>query len=436
MSDKSRFSWALAVVLAAVLAAAAGYYAGGRMAGGGGHGAAGADEEPSGQASRKEGRKILYYRNPMNPSITSPVPAKDEMGMDYIPVYADEIDASKPAGTVRIDPVMVQKMGVRVAPAGCVVLKKRVMAPGRVEYDQERLWSVHPKFKGWVEEVFVAKAGDQVKGGEALLSIYSPELVATQQEYILSRAAGGDALRQAALERLELFGVPPSFIADLEKEGRVRRAVTLKSPGKGTVLKVGALPGDYVTPRTELYRICDLSRVWIIAEVYDQDLPWIGEGDQVEVESAAAPGRKVTGRVDFVYPEVDVKTRTVPVRVVMDNRGGVLRPGMFVDVAILSGTGRRVLAVPSEAVVRSGKERRVFVMTGPGIFEPRTVVTGVEAEGMVEIVRGLSHGEQVVVSAQFLIDSESKLKEAASKMMRKGLAGGGAGPASGAEGAR
>ncbi len=382
-----------------------------------------AAEKPA--ASGKKERRILYYRNPMNPSITSPVPAKDEMGMDYIPVYADELETSRPAGTVRIDPVMVQKIGVRVAKAQCRVLKREVTAPGRVEYDAERLWSVHSRFQGWAEEVFVAKVGDVVEAGDPLLSIYSPELVATEQEFLLALASPGGGLLDAARERLRLFGVPQDFVRELERSRRVKRAITLRSPGTGTVIDVGVLPGDFITPKTRLYRICDLSRLWIIAEVYDQDLPWIGKGDRAVVGSPVFPGRRLEASVDFVYPEMDRKARTVPVRLVVDNKRGLLRPGMFVDVTILAGRRRRALVVPSEAVVRSGKEARVFVQTEPGVFEPRRVVLGLEAQGMVEVLSGIRHGDPVVTSAQFLIDSESRLKEAAAKMMRSGLAAGG-----------
>ncbi len=427
----------LAVVCLVALATGGGYFLGRKSVG---HELSTPSQTPPHQGvdatpSPSKGRKILYYRNPMNPSITSPVPAKDEMGMDYIPVYADEVDATRPAGTVKIDPVMVQKMGIRLAKVDCMVLKREVRAPGRVEYDQERLWSVHPKFKGWVEELYVAKTGDEVVGGQPLLSIYSPELVATQQEFLLALAAGGNGgggsgpfgLKDAALSRLELFGVPISFIKELESSRKVRRTISLKAPGKGVVLKVGALPGDYVTPKSELFRICDLSQVWVIAEIYESDLPWVREGDMVEVETPVMPGQTVKGRVDFVYPEVEGKTRTVPVRVVMDNTKRLLRPGMFVDVAIFSGLERKALVVPSEAVVRSGKEERVFVQTSPGVFEPRKVKLGLEAQGMAEVLSGVSHGEEVVVSAQFLIDSESKLKEAAAKMMRSGTAQGDSG---------
>ena len=388
----------------------------------------------------KKGRRILYYRNPMNPSITSPVPAKDEMGMDYIPVYADEVETSRPAGTVRIDPVMVQKIGVRVARARCGVLHREVPAPGRVEYDQDHLWSIHSRFKGWAEKVMVARVGDRVKRGQPLLSIYSPALVATEQEFLLALASPGSQLLQAARERLRLFGVPEGFIRRLERERRVERVITLDSPGDGTVIDVGVLPGDYITPKTRLYRICDLSTVWVMAEIYDQDLPWVGKGDRALIESPVFPGRRMEARVDFVYPEMDRKARTVPVRLVVDNRKGMLRPGMFVDVTILAGRRERGLLVPDEAVVRSGKEARVFVQTGPGIFEPRRVVLGLEAQGMVEILSGIHEGDRVVTSAQFLIDSESRLKEAAAKMMHSGLVQppgkGGGGNASGSRGGK
>ena len=383
------------------------------------------------QSAEEKKGKPLFYRNPMNPAITSPVPAKDDMGMDYIPVYAEDQETSGPAGTVRIDPVMVQKMGVRTGMAMERAMGKLITTPARVDFNEESLAMVHSKFSGWAEQVLVNKTGEQVKKGQTLLTIYSPELVSTQEEYVLALANArvlrkssmpeiredADRLVQATRKRLQYFDIPEKVIREIETSGRVRRELPLDSPFTGTVIRIGVEAGHYITPKHQLYRIADLSTVWVYAEVYEPDLPWIRQGDKAMIAVASQPGKKFAGTIDYIYPYEEGKTRTVKVRLVFANRDGLLKPGMFADITIHAST-RKVLAVPSEAIIRSGAREQVFVVRGPGVFEPREVVTGVEADGYTEIKRGLNPHESVVTSAQFLIDSESKLKEATAKMLK------------------
>lgn len=373
----------------------------------------------------------LYYRHPMNPQVTSPVPARDDMGMDYIPVYADGARSDAPPGTVTIDPVTVQNIGVRTAAAERRSLSRVVRAVGRVGFDEERLRRVHLKTEGWVEELRAAKTGAPVKKGEVLLSIFSPQLVTAQEEYLLAlenRAAlneapvsdirlGAATLLRSARERLELLDVPEHQIRELERTRRMKKDLHLHSPFDGIVTRVGVRAGQYVTPQTELYSIADLSRVWVHVDVYEFELPWIVVGDEAELQLAGIPGRTFRGQVDYIYPYAEAETRTVKVRLVFDNPGLLLKPEMFAEVAIHAQNQADAVVIPSRAVVRSGTREQVFVVRAPGKFEPREVELGVSANGDVQVLDGVSPGEQVVTSAQFLIDSESKLREATAKMM-------------------
>lgn len=384
-------------------------------------------------------QKVLFYRNPMNPDITSPVPAQDEMGMDYVPVYADEGGgmASEPSGTVKIDPVTVQNIGVRTARAEQTALAREIRTVGRVEYDEERLARLHPKTEGWIEKLFVDKTGEPIKKDAILLSIYSPQLVSSQQEYLLAlsslnvlEASPYEEIRREAQElvtssreRLQMLDVPAHQIRELEKTRKVKRALHIHSPFDGIVLKIGARVGQYVTPKTELYMIADLTSVWVLADVYENELPWIQVSDPVSMRFAAIPGRVFTGQVAYIYPYADPKTRTFKVRITFANPGLLLMPDMFSEVTIQAQRQVDAVVIPAEAVVRSGEHEQVFVVREPGKFEPRVVRLGVSADGSVQVLEGLSPGEEVVTSSQFLIDSESKLREATAKMLNASKAG-------------
>ncbi len=384
-------------------------------------------------------KEVLFYRNPMNPAITSPVPAKDEMGMDYIPVYADGgAGADEPVGTVSIDPVTVQNIGVRTARAEKRSLSHAVRAVGRVDFDEERLARLHPKTEGWIEVLRVSTTGSVVKKDDILLSIYSPQLVSSQEEYLLALhnfqvlknspyeeiRRGAEELVNSARERLRLLDVPDHQIHELEVTRQIKKRIHIHSPFDGTVIKVGVREGQYVTPQTELYMLADLSRVWVYVDVYEEDLPWIKLGDIGEMTVRAVPGRTFRGKVTYVYPYMERKTRTARVRLEFDNPNLLLKPEMFANVTLRAGRVDEAVVVPAEAVVRSGERDLVFVVRERGKFEPRPVTLGLSADGLVQIVDGVKAGEEVVTSAQFLIDSESKLREATAKML-EGLAGGG-----------
>ena len=378
----------------------------------------------------EEEAKPLFYRNPMNPDVTSPVPAQDSMGMDYVPVYADN-ESSEVAGTVKIDPVVVQNMGVRTAVAKYSAISRTIRALGRVDYDEENMVRLHPKVEGWIEEIFIDKTGQNIMEDDILLSIYSPKLVSTQQEYLLALnnfsalkkspfveiKKGAEDLVKSSRERLKLLDVPEHQIRELEKTRKIKKSLHVHSPVAGTVIRIGSRQGQYVTPATELYRVVDLSRVWVYASVYEYELPWVKLGDEVEMTLASVPGKTFRGSIAYIYPYAEAKTRTTKVRVVFDNTEGLLRPEMFAEVSIQSDVQKKMVVIPAEAVVRTGERTQVFVARGQGKFEPRIVRLGIESSGEVAVLEGVNEGEVVVTSAQFLMDSESKLREAAAKMM-------------------
>lgn len=375
-------------------------------------------------------KKPLFYRNPMNPEITSPVPAKDYMGMDYIPVYADQ-QQTEVAGTVKIDPVVMHNIGVRTAIAQNAAISKTIRAMGRVGFDEESMTRLHPKTEGWIEEMWVNKTGQEVAEDDMLLSIYSPKLVASQQEYLLAlknlamlKESPIEEIRRGAQElvhssraRLELLDVPRHQIEELDRTRKMNKYLHIHSPRAGTVIRIGSRQGQFVTPKTELYMMVNLDQVWVYADIYEFELPWVKVGDEVEMTLVSVPGKTFKGSLAYIYPYAESKTRTTKVRLIFDNHERLLRPDMFAEVSIQSGTRENSVVIPAEAVIRSGKKPQVFIVRGSGKFEPRTVVLGVESGGNVAVLEGIQVGDEVVVSSQFLVDSESKLREAASKMM-------------------
>lgn len=378
-------------------------------------------------------RKVLFWRNPMNPAITSPIFQQDEMGMDYIPVYAGGADSTEEsAGTVTIDPVTVQNIGVRTARAERRRLTRQLNALGRVDFNEERLARLHPKTSGWIEQLRVNETGGRVQKDTVLLSIYSPDLVAAQREYLLAMQNLENArsstlgqvkqsaqnLLRSARARLELFDVPEYQIKALEQSRKIEKHLYIHSPFAGRVMHIGARKGQYIAPKDELYLIADLSRIWVNVDIYEDDLPWMKVGDRAEMSVRAAPGRLFEGRVTFIHPVLQQKSRTVRVRLEFDNPELALKPGMFANVVLHTDAQPEAVVVPSEAVVRSGSREQLFVMRAPGKFEPRPVTLGVSAGGFTQIIEGLAPGEEVVTSSQFLIDSESKLREATAKMMK------------------
>ena len=373
-------------------------------------------------------RRILFYRHPMDPSIRSDRPAKDSMGMDYAPVYEDEAHggAGVPGrAEIKVPIEKAQLLGIRSVPVGSGVTGGSIRTVGRVTVDERRREFIQTKYEGYVEKLYVDFTGKAVRQGQPLLAIYSPELVAAQKEYLVAWSAqtrlgesavpgvatGGAELADAGRQRLRALGIGSDDIAALEKTGTVPRTVTLRSPVPGVVIQKMAVEGMKVSPADRLYEIADLSHVWILAEIYEKDLGAVRAGVPVRVRLPARPDGDWSGVVSFVSPIVKPDTRTVEARIDIENRRGALEPDMFVDVS-LDGTPGTALIVPDSAVIPTGERTLVFVDKGEGRYEPREVVLGARTAEGYEVRRGLSNGERVVVSATFLLDSESSLRAA------------------------
>ena len=371
-------------------------------------------------------RKLLYYRNPMGLADTSPTPKRDPMGMDYVAVYAGEDDsASEPgaAGQIRISTEKVQKLGVRAEAASLRVLGRAVRASGRVEADERRIVAITPKFEGYVERLHVNVTGQPVAKGEPLFEVYSPELVSAQREYAIavqgvqamqgaaSEAQGGmRQLAESSLARLRNWDLSSEQIATLVRTGEAQRTVTLRSPVSGIVTEKKALAGMRFMPGETLYQVTDLSSVWVIADLFEQDIGLVRLGAKASVTFNAYPNRAFDGTITYIYPTLKAETRTVPVRIELANVGGLLKPGMFAQVELQVGNKSAVLAIPDSAVLDTGTRRIVLVQLMQGRFEPREVKLGSRSDSYVEVLAGVREGEQVVVAANFLIDAESNLK--------------------------
>ena len=385
----------------------------------------------SGTGSCPGGAEPIYWKAPMDPSYVRDAPGKSPMGMDLLPVCEEEGD-ELPEGAVRINPGMIQNMGVRIAPVERRDLTRVVRAVGRVAFDERLVEHVHIKVQGWIEKLYVKYEGEMVKRGQPLLELYSPELVSTQEELLIAARyrdatgdspfsdvkRGGDDLFEATRRRLQLWDIPQKDIDQLLDRGIVRKTLTLYAPASGVVTHLMVRKGMEVGANDNLYTISDLSRVWVYADVYEYELAWIAEGQRGVVELSYLPGVALEGVVTYIYPYLDPKTRTARVRLELDNPGGVLKPDMFANVSIEAETRKSVLAVPEEAVIRSGRRNLIVVALGEGRFQPRDVTIGLDTgDGWLEVRDGLRESERVVTSGQFLIDSESKLQEAVQKIL-------------------
>ncbi len=370
-------------------------------------------------------RKILYYRNPMGLPDTSPVPKKDPMGMDYLPVYDDE-EAPSDQNIVTISTEKVQKLGVRTETAELRELIRTVRAVATVQTDERKLFTVVTKFEGWIQRLYVNATGQTIRKGDALMDVYSPDLIAAQQEYLiaargLESVADGDPdvgaamqrLVASALQKLRNWDVADIELRRLQQTGEVRQYLTVRAQADGVVLEKKVIEGQRFMPGEALYQIADLSSVWMLADVFEQDLGMIHPGQLVTIRVEAYPDKVFNGEVAFIYPVVTPETRTAIVRIVLSNPDGLLKPAMYARAEFASFHSKnKVLTVPDSAVLDTGTRRVVLVDLGAGRFEPRTVKLGMHADGYAEVLGGLRVGEVVVVKANFLIDAESNFKSA------------------------
>jgi len=384
------------------------------------------DAAAAGGGSSKE-RKVLYWYDAMNPQRHYDKPGKAPDGMDLVPQYAEEntTAGAQPPGTVHVDVRRQQLIGVRMGTVEREPLSRVIRTTGQLTADERKIARIHLKVSGWVEQVYADFVGQLVKKGQPLFTLYSPDVVATEQEYLIARrgenelgsspfqdvALGAKSLLQSSRERLRLWDVSDEQIKKLDETGEVSKYMTFYSPATGFILDRKAFPQTAITPETDLYTIADLSDIWVNADVYEYEAPYVRVGQEATMELSYYPGRKYRGRVTYIYPTVDPVARTIKVRLEFPNPRFELKPQMFADVELQINYGTQVV-VPQEAVLDSGNQQIVFIARGDGYFEPRKIQIGPRLDGKVVVLAGLKPGESIVTSGNFLIDSESQLKDA------------------------
>jgi RND family efflux transporter MFP subunit len=382
--------------------------------------------EPTAAASTAGERKILYWYDPMHPQYKADKPGKaPDCGMDLVPQYADDSAMNLAPGTVTISADKQQLIGVRTAPVARESLVREIHTTGQIAADENRIGHVHVKVNGFIENVYVGAVGQLIRKGQPLFTLYSPDLVATQQEYLIAKrgaktlstshftevSEGAQSLLDSARERLKLWDISDPQIRKLDESGEITHALTFYSPVAGFVTDRKAFPQTSVGPDTELYTVSDLSTIWVNADIYEYEVPFVKVGQAADMKLSYYPGRTWKGRISDVYPTVDPVTRTVKVRIEFANPGFELKPQMFADVLLKVNCGNQVV-VPQEAVLDSGSEQSVFVVHEAGRFEPRKIAIGAKLDGKVVVLSGLKPGETIVTSGNFLVDSESRLKNA------------------------
>jgi len=386
----------------------------------------------AGMTHPETGKKIKYWVAPMDPTYIRNEPGKSPMGMDLVPVYEEEGEEKVPASVIRIDPLTIQNMGVRMAQVQRKPLVRNIRTYGTVAYDERRMKVVSAWVGGRIDKLYVDFTGVVVKKGAPLAELYSPELLSTQKEFILALETRGRLwsldnqeslesatnLVEASRQRLLLWGITKDQVDRIERTRKVNAHMTIHAPIGGTVIDKMAFEGQYVKEGERLYTIADLSKVWVLADIYEYELPWIHKGMPAEMGLSYIPGKRFKGRVLYVYPYMDEKTRTAKFRLEFDNSEYRLKPGMYADIYLESTIAEDSLVVPQEAVIDSGLRKVVFVALGKGKFQPRDVKLGVEVNGDgFQVLEGLNENEQIVISAQFMLDSESRLREAIQKML-------------------
>lgn len=359
-------------------------------------------------SSKAVEKQPMYWVAPMDANYKRDKPGKSPMGMDLVPVYEDLAEgADEGAGTIRISADVINNLGVRTVSAQYKPLHNQIDTVGYVTYDEDKLVHIHPRVDGWVEKLHVKTVGSVVKKDQPLYDIYSPELVNAQEEFLLALARNNKRLVNAAQNRLVALQLPKSAVSALKKTRKVQQSITFYAPQNGVVENLKIREGFFVKPGATLMSIGDLSQVWIEAQVFERQAAQVHIGTKVTMRLDYLPGKKFTGQVDFIYPTLDAKTRTVKVRLRFDNQSGDFKPNMFAQVAIHTSDAEPALLIPKEALIRTGNQDRVVLALGGGSFKSVAVTVGRFDRESVEILTGLTEGEEVVSSAQFLLDSES-----------------------------
>lgn len=360
-----------------------------------------------------EQKEILYWVAPMDPNYQRDKPGKSPMGMDLVPVYAGD-DAQ--GGVVSIKPEVIQNLGVRTAKAERTRLWRGIDTVGYVDYDESKVSHIHLRTEGWIENLVVKSEGERIKKDERLFDLYSPELVNAQKEFVTALSSGNKSLIRASKPRLAALGVSDSQIEQIEKTRQTRQHISIYAPQDGVVSSLMVREGMFVKPSVNVMSLGDLSSVWLLAEVFEKQAQWVRVGQDAEVRLSYVPGHVWQGKVEYIYPSLDPKTRTLKVRLRFENPDEGLKPNMYANVRIFGGPKENIIVLPLEGLIRTGREERVIIDLGEGRFEARDVVSGIESGDYVEIIQGVDEGEQVVTSGQFLIDSEASMRAGIKRM--------------------
>lgn len=400
------------ILLVAAAAAVLGFLAGGWLGSG----------DPSSPAPAAAGeQEILYWVAPMDPNYRSDEPGKSPMGMDLVPVYADGQEASGQNAdaqpSLRIDPAVVNNIGVKLAPVARGTLHRHIDTVGYVTPDADRVSHVHVRTEGWIETLEADTEGEAIRKGAPLFEIYAPALVSAQEEYLQALQSGSEPLIGASERRLAALGMDADQISAVRRDRRPRRTFTMAAPQDGYVMELNVREGMFVEPGNTIMSLADLSEVWVDVDVFEQQIDWVRPGQAALMRLPFAPDRQWKGSVEYVYPTIRPETRSARVRLAFENPGLALKPNMYAQVEIEADPRRNVLHVPDQAVIRTSEHTRVVLALGEGRFRPAEVATGMTSEGRTEVLKGLKEGERVVVSSQFLIDSEASLDASLMRMV-------------------
>ncbi|HAT1844408.1 TPA: efflux RND transporter periplasmic adaptor subunit [Legionella pneumophila] len=355
-------------------------------------------------------KKPLYWVDPMEPKIHYQGPGKSRMGMELVPVYPDGAQAKEDKGTIRISSAVVNNLGVRTTPVIKGPFSKQIETVGYIEPNENKIAHIHSYADGWIKKLIVKAVGDPVKKGQLLLQLYSPMLVNAQEEYLIALESKSSDLIEASYKRLLALHISEQQIQQLKKTRKTRQLVDIFAPQDGIIADLPIREGMRVTPETEIMSLVDLSTIWIIAQIYEDQASWVTVGQNAEARVVSFPGKIWKGNVEYVYPRLDPETRNLKVRFRFDNPNDILKPNMYASITVLAEPKQNVVSIPLEALIRSSEGDHVIVALGKGRFQIRPIVTGMESGEHVEILSGLKPGELVVTSGQFLIDSEANLK--------------------------
>ncbi|NOQ89722.1 MAG: efflux RND transporter periplasmic adaptor subunit [Gammaproteobacteria bacterium] len=360
-----------------------------------------------------EEKEALYWVAPMDANYRRDKPGKSPMGMDLIPYYASE-DGS--VNTISISPVVVQNLGVRTAKAELTRLWRGIDTVGYVGYDESKVSHIHLRTEGWIEKLAIESEGERVKKGDFLFDVYSPKLVNAQEELVTALATGNKGLIRATKNRLSALGISASQVNKLQKTKKVKQRISIYASQDGVVSDLPVREGMFVKPAQKVMTLGDLSSVWLLAEVFERQSQWVEVGQDAEVRLSYIPGKVWRGVVEYIYPSLDAKTRTLKVRLRFDNPGERLKPNMYANIKIFGGAKEKTIVIPLEGLIRTGREERVIISLGDGKFEARKVIAGIESGDYVEIIEGVSESENIVFSGQFLIDSEASMRASLGRM--------------------